>query len=192
MFFLAERVELPCLPEGRAWYEADGLRLKFECTLPERDGVHKLWLCRGERRLLLGTPKPEERGLVLRRSVSCALLRQQGVFPPQRLEVVGGGAGKSNEMPPESGEARSNLNDWQSTAGQESRLTRDELLRAALRRGGWFWRREGDERNGKICLRCRWQPGDPFPIPPLFCLTVPERSWLIIWLDGGGNPCLPP
>ena len=193
MFLLAERVELACLPEGRARYEADGLRLKFECVLPEREGVRKLWICRGERRVLLGTPEPQECGLVLRRSVSCALLRQQGVFPPQHLEVTGGTVERcARSAPLNGGEKQQDCVGWQSVAGEENVITRDTILQSALERGGWFWRREGDVPGGKICLRCRWQPGAPFPIPALFCLAAPERGWLMIWLDGAGNPRLPP
>ena len=88
--FLPERTALPCEPNGRAWYEVDGVRVRFDCTLPGARGLCKLWLVRDGRRLLLGTPEPEGDGLALRRTVSRAMLTEQGVFPPQRVEAVGG------------------------------------------------------------------------------------------------------
>ena len=187
MIYLPERIQLPCLPEGQGYYETDGLRVHFACTLPGVGGVCKVWVVREGRRLLLGTPEPVGDGLALRRTVSCAMLRQQGVFPPQRLEISGGQAG---ERPPGGGgEAPPDSDGWQSADGRENALTQDALLRAALHQGGWFWRRE---RDGKICLRCRWRSGALFPAAPLFCLMQPERGWLTLWLDGAGNPILPP
>ena len=87
---MPERTALPCEPNGRAWYAVDGVRVRFDCTLPGARGLCKLWLVRDGRRLLLGTPEPEGDGLALRRTVSRAMLTEQGVFPPQRVEAVGG------------------------------------------------------------------------------------------------------
>ena len=76
------RVELPCqsggVPLGRVEYEDKGPRLAFACCLPISAGVCKLWLVRGERRLLLGTPAPEGEELTLRRTFSRAMLSEQG------------------------------------------------------------------------------------------------------------------
>ena len=191
--FLPERTALPCEPNGRAWYEVDGVRVRFDCTLPGARGLCKLWLVRDGRRLLLGTPEPEGDGLALRRTVSRAMLTEQGVFPPQRVEAVGGvwerpaagmtGAGQ------QSAAARSALSgtNWQRA---EPSLTNDPILHGALSdQSGWSWRRE---EGGKLCLRRSWQVGMPFPIPPLFCLVRAERGWLMLWLDSRGMPVLPP
>ena len=40
---MPERTALPCGPDGRAWYEADGVRVHFDCTLPGARGLCKLW-----------------------------------------------------------------------------------------------------------------------------------------------------
>lgn len=191
--FLPERTALPCEPGGRAWYEVDGVRVRFDCTLPGAQGLCKLWLVRDGHRLLLGTPEPEGDGLVLRRTVSRAMLTEQGVFPPQRVEAAGGvwerpaagmtGAGQQNAA------SRSALSgaDWQRA---EPSLTNDPILHGALSgQNGWSWRRE---EGGKLCLRRGWQVGMPFPIPPLFCLARAERGWLMLWLDSRGMPVLPP
>ena len=190
---MPERTALPCGPDGRAWYEADGVRVHFDCTLPGARGLCKLWLVRDGRRLLLGTPEPKEGGLVLRRTVSRAMLTEHGVFPPQRVEVVGSalerpaagmmGAGQQSAAPRPAPPGA----DWQRA---EHSLTDDPILRAVLSsQSGWSWRRE---RDGKLCLRRGWQAGMPFPVPPLFCLARAERGWLMLWLDSRGVPVLPP
>ena len=76
---MPERTALPCEPNGRAWYAVDGVRVRFDCTLPGARGLCKLWLVRDGRRLLLGTPEPEGDGLALRRTVSRAMLTEQGM-----------------------------------------------------------------------------------------------------------------
>lgn len=179
------RVELPCqsggVPLGRVEYEDKGPRLSFACRLPISAEVCKLWLVRGERRLLLGTPAPEGEELTLRRTFSRAMLSEQGVYPPERVEVTGSwaaGGGPEQEQ-------------WQTGGAGVARLS-DPLLRQMFSQGGWGWRRW--ERGTVFCHS--WEENAPFPAVPLFCLAQVERRehkiQVRIYLDQGGNPCFPP
>lgn len=181
------RVELPCrsggAPLGRVTWEEKGPRLAFDCRLPAGAGVCKLWLVRGERKLLLGTPAPEGAELTLHRVLSLSLLRAQGVYPPEWVEVTGAGAAPG----PESGEEGR----WR-PAGEGVPALEDAPLRRMLAQGGWVWRRRG--QGVELCHG--WAAGAPFPAAPLFCLArVVEQDHKIqvrFYLDGAGRPCLPP
>lgn len=184
MIFL--RRELPCraagTPLGRAEYEQQGPRLRFVCTLPAGAGLCKLWLVRGERRLLLGTPAPEGDGLTLDRTLSRSLLESQGVYPPQRVEVTG-----ARTPGPEAGHA----GDW-CPAEQRMPSLGDPLLRQLFCQGGWRWRPWA--RGTEFCHG--WAEGTPFPAVPLFCLASitgeGHKIQVHVYLDRAGNPCLPP
>lgn len=179
------RVELPCqangVPLGRAGYEEQGPRLAFACRLPGGAGVCKLWLVRGERRLLLGTPAPEGEELTLRRTFSRAMLSSQGVYPPERIEVAGAW----------SADGGTETGGWRPVDGRRPGLG-DPLLRQIFTQGGWGWRRW--ERGVVLCHS--WGEDAPFPAVPLFCLAQVVREGhkiqVRLFLDGEGNPCFPP
>lgn len=184
MIFL--RRELPCRANGRALgraeYEEQGPRLTFTCTLPGGVGLCKLWLVRGERRLLLGTPAPEGGDLTLRRTFSRTLLEGQGVYPPQRVEVAGGQS--TARDPDRSGS-------WQPVDRHTPGLS-DPLLRQLFCQGGWQWR----SWDGGTEFCHGWAEGAPFPAVPLFCLAQirgeGHKIQVHLYLDREGNPCFPP
>lgn len=179
-------MELPCraagAPLGRAEYEPQGPRLRFVCTLPAGAGVCKLWLVRGERRLLLGTPAPEGAGLTLDRTLSRSLLERQGVYPPQEVEVTG--------IQTTAGD-RAASGQWRPVDRQTPGLS-DPLLRQLFCQGGWRWRPRA--RGAEFCHD--WTEGAPFPAVPLFCLAgitgEGHKIQVHLYLDGAGNPCFPP
>lgn len=190
MIFL--RRELPCRaagePLGRAEYEQQGPRLRFVCTLPAGVGLCKLWLVRGERRLLLGTPAPEGDGLALDRTLSRSLLESQGVYPPQRVEVTGI---RTTSGDWNTAGDRADSDHWRPVDRQTPGLS-DPLLRQLFCQGGWQWRpwaRGVEFYHG-------WREGDPFPAVPLFCLAgitgEGHKIQVRLYLDRDGNPCFPP
>lgn len=184
MIFL--RRELPCRaagePLGRVEYEQQGPRLRFVCTLPAGAGLCKLWLVRGERRLLLGTPAPEGDGLVLERTLSRSMLESQGVYPPQWVEVT--------DAQHTEGE-RADTGRWRPVDRHTPGLS-DPLLRQLFCQGGWQWRPWA--RGTEFCHD--WSEGGPFPAVPLFCLADIAREdhkiQVHLYLNGEGNPCFPP
>ena len=184
MIFL--RRELPCRAHGasvgRAEYEEQGPRLTFHCALPGGTGLCKLWLVRGERRLLLGTPAPEGERLTLNKALSRSLLESQGVYPPQRVEVTGLQASARD------GEES---NRWRPVDRQCPRLV-DPQLRQLFCQEGWLWR----PGAGGVELCHGWAEGAPFPAVPLFCLArvagEGHKIQVRLYLDRDGNPCFPP
>ena len=159
------RVELPCqsggVPLGRVEYEDKGPRLAFACCLPISAGVCKLWLVRGERRLLLGTPAPEREELTLRRAASaapCSRNRGYTLRSGWRSPALGRPAAEPEQE------------QWQTGGAGVARLS-DPLLRQMFSQGGWGWRRW--ERGTVFCHS--WEENAPFPAVPLFCLAQVER-----------------
>lgn len=190
MIFL--RRELPCRGDGasvgRAEYQEQGPRLTFTCTLPGGVGLCKLWLVRGARRLLLGTPAPEHGQLTLRRTFSRTLLESQEVYPPQRVEVTGIQAA-SGDWDTAGDQAGSDH--WRPVDRQTPGLS-DPLLRQMFCQGGWQWRPWA--RGVEFCHG--WGEGAPFPAVPLFCLArvtgEGHKIQVRLYLDRDGNPCFPP
>lgn len=157
-------------PVGCGEYEDLGLRVRFRCFLAD-SALCKLYLVRGNCRVLLGTPVPQRNGLWLERTLSRSELERGGVWPPERLEMVG-----TMGMEP-----------WREVTQQEPAVA-DPVLSHLFRRGGWCWKRWA---KGVVLCR-RWQGGTPFPALPVFCLVRMERERILCWLDEHGNPCFPP
>lgn len=158
------RVELPCLPEGEGYYEPQGaLHLRFFCRLPPGDGVWKVWVRRGEREVLLGTPAPENGACALSRTLTRAFLEQNGVWPPECLTV----------------RAVGERDGWTIPDGQ-----RLGAIAPLFRQGNWQMRVLSDG----VELRAPFRPGQPFPAPPLFCLAHVAPGWVYYRLDSRGKP----
>lgn len=174
--------ELPCLSGGervgRAHYEENRLRLQFHCFLPGQSGLCKLWLVRGERKMLLGTPAPEGRGLALSRGLSRSALEQAGVYPPERLELL-----REGETPL----AEAETGDWNPVSDTAPEFA-DPFLRRVFRQGGWGWRRW---KNGVVLCHA-WAEQSPFPAPPLFCFAhvehTSQRIRVCYYLNERGEP----
>lgn len=143
-------------------------------------GLYKAWL-RGKagERILLGTLIPEGGALRLRRVMEISALERQGAWPPVGAEIALAYPFASEApLPPE----------WCWTDCPE-RLLEDPMLsrclrgvrRALLRRDmeGFF-------------LAVPWSRHDPFPIPPLFCLSRLEmlsgRRCVIFRFSRQGQP----
>jgi hypothetical protein len=179
-------LELECVSDtqvvGRAQlWEEGGVWLRLRAELPREIGLCKLWLVRGEKRLLLGTPQPMAQGMVLEKRLSRAMLRQQGLDPPAYLAVLG----RKTHPEPES---------WRPVT-EDAPTIPDALVASLVRETGWEWRPW--ERG--VVLRHLWRERTPFPAMPLFCLICPQRQtsgeanlWqLLLYLDLSGNPVLP-
>ena len=134
-------------------------------------GLYKAWL-QGERgRALLGTLIPEGGTLRLRRSIEIRHLMGQGAWPPTGAEIVMAYA-FTPETPPPHGWC------WTDCPGQ---LIGERTLREVLRetRRGLLRR----DQEG-FFLAFPYSPRQPFPIPPLFCLSRLEQlggSWYTVF-----------
>ena len=158
------RVELPCLPEGEGYYEPQGaLYLRFFCCLPPSDEVRKVWVQRGEREVLLGTPAPEKGVCVLSRTLTRAFLERHCVWPPERLSVRP--VGERVE--------------WSAPDGLQA-----DALAPLFRRGNWQMRRI----DGGTELRAPFRIGQHCPAVQLFCFARITENWVCYRLDDRGKP----
>jgi len=142
------------------------------------DGLYKAWL-RGERgRFLLGTLIPEGGALRLRRRVSVAQLRGQGVWPPQGADIL--------MTFPFSPRGAPEGWDW---AERPWELVRDPVLERCLRgQGRCLVRKEA----GGVVLALPFPAQGPFPVPPLFCLSraadLGGERWALFAFSADGRP----
>ena len=163
------RRQLPCVPRGRAWLEEEGLHLTFTVELEAQRTLCKVFVRRGDRALLLGTPVPAQNGLSLRRRVSRTALAQAGVYPPEGLEIRTGSEGER----------------WRPVDGDGPRCC-DDFLATLLREGSWRWRSEA----GGALLCHPWRVGEALPAAALVGFLRLERGRVRLWLDGEGRPAL--
>ena len=145
----------------------------------EGKGLYKAWLLGAGGRALLGTLIPEGGALRLRRVLEIGDLERQGAWPPEGAEVVLAYPFASEAEPPP---------EWCWTDCPR-RLMADPVLsrcltgvkRALLHRDveGFF-------------LAFPWSHHEPFPIPPLFCLsqikTLGERWYVVFRFSRKGQP----
>ena len=168
---------------GTLTLQGEGLGVRLEAVRPDDSrGLYKAWIFGPSGEYLLGTLVPEGKRLRLSRWVSRQSLAQAGCWP-----VRGGRTALafsfSNSEPAESA--------WKPEPCPE-RLCGDPLVRACVQgRPGFYRQRTGEEER----LSAPFQPGAPFPIPPLFCLARVERRdgqpWLVWSFSPDGVPQIP-
>lgn len=167
-------MELPIIEHGTVvgscHWEQEGLRVRFQCRMPERKAVCKLWLEKHSVRTLLGTPAPDEGGLTLNRTLSERELERSGSFPPERVVCTSSGA-----MP---------------DRRTQGFCCGDDFLRHIFCQGGWSW--QPWEKGTELCHL--WPERCPFPVPALFCFCRVSRGkmgrMVTIRLDEKGFPVL--
>lgn len=125
-------------------------------------GIYKAWLQGEGGRALLGTLIPEGGALRLHRSMEIRQLMSQGVWPPTGANIDMAYAFTPEAQPPHGWS-------WTNCPGQ---LMEERVLREVLRstRRGLLCR----DLEG-FCLAFPYSARQPFPIPPLFCLSQLER-----------------
>jgi len=155
------------------------------------DGLYKGWLRgQGNHRCLLGTLIPEGGALRLRRNIPVARLREQGVWPPAGAEIAmsfpfaeAAAKPRPKQPPPPAGFQ------WEEKPWN---YLSDPLLIACLQRGGRCLIQKGAQG---FLLALPFDPGAPFPLPPLFCLSRMEKldgqNYFLFSFSPEGKPLLP-
>lgn len=167
-------------PNGAVTVHQEGSRAVCQAIrTADGGGLYKAWLQGSGGKALLGTLIPEGGALRLRRVVEIADLKRQGVWPPTGAEVALAYLFTPEAPPPP---------DWCWT-DCPGRLLREPVLsrclqgvkRALLKR----------ELEGFL-LALPWSCHEPFPIPPLFCLsgieTMSGRRYAIFQFSRQGQP----
>ena len=165
---------------GRLYVRQEGMLVGMEAVRAnDGRGLYKVWIRGQTGQLLLGTLTPEGGGLRLRRRLSRTELERSGCWPVTGGEVVL--AFSFDRAKPSS---------WTRTDHPEQ-LLHDEILARSVRGRTMLLRRN---TNG-FCLAARFDPGHPFPVTPLFCLSRVDRLdgayHLLFEFDTQGNPILP-
>lgn len=143
------------------------------CQAISRTGeaaLFKAYLSGAEGRVLLGTLIPEGGALRLRRSIEVAQLKRQGAWPPTGAEIL-----EAYSFVPESPPAG-----W-SLCREPGKLMTEPFLREEAGKLGSVLVRRDEEG---FLLAAPWGKGKAFPLPPLFCLSRPERlegKWYILF-----------
>ena len=188
---MPERTALPCEPNGRAWYEVDGVRVRFDCTLPGARGALQALARSGWAAAFAGHP-----GAGGGRTCAQADSEPRHADGAGRLSRPSGWkrrAASGSGLPPGmTGAGQQSAASWSALSGTDWQrggafLTNDPILHGALSdQSGWSWRRE---EGGKTLPAPQLaEVGMPFPIPPLFCLVRAERGWLIYGWTAGECP----
>lgn len=142
-------------------------------------GLYKAWLQGPEGRALLGTLIPEGGALRLRRVIEVTALERQGAWPPAGAEVALAYSFAPEPSPPPN---------WCWTDCPR-RLLEDPMLSRCLhgvKRGLLKRDMEG------FFLAFPWSRHEPFPIPPLFCLSrlelMPGGRYAVFRFSRQGRP----
>ena len=175
----------PLGTQGTMKVREEGPRAVIEARLPDDNrGLYKASLTGAGGRVLLGTLIPEKGVLTLRRTLSVDQLRRQGAWPPTGGAVVLAfpAAGGPDACP----------EGWQWQPPPLERVTDPPLQQGMRRLSRVLLRWEGEH----FSMALPWSPGQPFPLPPLFCLSRPVRlggrGWLVFAFDRSGRPVVPP
>lgn len=167
-------------PGGVVTVRQEGDRAVCQAMRPHDDkGLYKAWLRGAGEKILLGTLIPEGGALRLRRIMEVEALERQGAWPPMGGEIVMAYSFSSESAPPPP---------WCWTDCPR-RLLEDPTLsrclqgvrRALLNRDieGFF-------------LAFPWSCHEPFPIPPLFCLSqlrlLSGKRYVVFRFSRQGNP----
>ena len=160
------RKELPCVPAGEAWCEESPVRVEFGYRDRDSTELCKVYIIGNGRRVLLGTPIPQDGALTLRRSLSKSALIQAGVYPPERIEV-----------------------DCRRGTGEPDKRPRfaDQFLASQFQGGGW---RRSDGVSGFVLCH-PWRQGQPLPACPLFCFATLRPGEVRYCFDRNGTPVFP-
>ena len=162
---------------GRLTVETEGTRARILLTRPDDGrGLYKaVLLGEGGGEYPLGTLTPEEGCLRLSRRLAVSALEQAGCWPVAGGRVAlafpfTGGVWVREEHP--------------------ERLTGDHVLRRVLAGRTMLLRRRSDG----FTLAARFDPCDPYPVPPLFCLGRVERladgTYVLFDFNRDGIPIL--
>lgn len=162
---------------GQLTLREEGVWVRLEAVRPnDAKGLYKVWLHGDGGRMLLGTLAPEGEGLRLRRRLSRSELEQRGCWPVAGGEAVLAFAFESSS--------------WQQEEHPERRLA-DCVLRSSIGGRPMLLRR----REDGFCLASPYDPGRPFPLTALFCLSRLERvsgkPHAVFYFDREGNPVAP-
>ena len=177
------------LDGGRGWLTLrdEGGRVRLEAELPDDGrGLYKAWLLGRRGRALAGTFVPEGGALKLRRVLSLDELRRQGAWPVTgaraELAFAAGSSPSGGRVPPPEG--------WRWENHPAGRMGESLLARAAGERPA-LYRREA----WGFSLARPFDPGQPFPLTPLFCFAAVEKvggGWHAVFpFRPGGCPRLP-
>ena len=149
-------------PDGAVTVRQEGDRAICQAIRSARgDGLYKAWLKGGKSRFLLGTLIPDGGALRLRRIVPVIQLKNLELWPPAGAEITM--AFPFGEPSPPPG--------FQWEDHPERRMGDPLLAQSAKELGRVLIRKE---ENG-FSLAVRFQPGTPFPLTPLFCLSCLEQ-----------------
>ena len=177
------------LASGRGWLSVreEGARVICRAELEnDRRGLYKVYLLRGERRLLLGTMMPEGRKLGLSRTFNMDELRRRQLWPPT------GGAAELSYAAPKAGMGELPLPAGWSREVYPGRLLRDDLLAHSLANQPGVLKRKTEEG---FQLALPYAPGRPFGMTPLFCFAQPAnlagRDYMIFSFNSRGGPVFP-
>lgn len=167
-------------PEGAVTVRQEGERAVCQAIrAADKKGLYKAWLLGDGGRVLLGTLIPEGGALRLRRVMEIPALERQGAWPPKGAEVALAFS-FAPEAPPSPEWC------WTDCPG---RLLEDPVLANCLRRvkRGLLNR----DMEG-FFLAFPWSGGEPFPLPPLFCLarveTMGGRQYAVFRFSRQGRP----
>lgn len=145
------------------------------------EGLYKARLQGGRGSFLLGTLIPEGGALRLRRNVSVAQLQREGVWPPTGADIV--------MAFPFTGETAPSGFSWEE---QPWKLTPDRLISPCLQRIGRCLIRKYPQG---FSLVIPFRLEEPFPLPPLFCLSrtvrLDGKTYLQFSFSREGRPVLP-
>lgn len=175
----------PLGTQGIMKVREEGPRVVIEARLPDDNrGLYKASLTGAGGQVLLGTLIPEKGVLTLRRTLSVDQLRRQGAWPPTGGAVV--------LAFPATGGLDACPEGWQWQPPPLDRVTDPPLQQGMRRLSRVLLRWEGE----RFSMALPWSPGQPFPLPPLFCLSrlvrLSGRWWLVFAFDRVGRPVVPP
>lgn len=156
------------------WEEGERVFLRYDRP-GDREQLYKVW-ARGEQGdILLGSPVPEGRGLVLCRSLWRRDMIRRGCWP-----VTGGLCRRADSLP-----------GWEGGWSQTDRPWEMVGRKNWGEGGSMLYRRE----EGGVHLAWPLRPDCPVPLTDLICLALPGevggRPCLIWHFDGRGEPLLP-
>ena len=162
---------------GKLYLWEEGQLVQLRAFRPDDGrGLYKVWVRGAGGRLLLGTLVPEGKGLGLQRRISRGQLERAGCWP-----VVGGETVLAFAFV---------QNGWQWEKNPEY-LVKDVVLSQVLKGKSVRIKR----RQGGFSLAAIFDTGRPFPVVPLFCLSVIERvegdRCAVFFFDREGDPVPP-
>ena len=145
----------------------------------DNGGLYKAWLQGAGGRTLLGTLIPEGGALRLHRVMEIGDLKRRGTWPPTGAEVALAYQFTPETPPPA---------DWYWTdcpqrllEDPEFSLCLSKVKRALLKRD-----------MERFFLAFPWSQHEPFPIPPLFCLShiqrMAGRQYVVVCFSRQGRP----